>query len=102
LRLKLDWGCANTSGGHCQKCQIDAAGLVLRLPNRAAALPVFETEPHSAERADPPTTSANSPVPYALPDALTDPGLARIVGAWPTLPKSIRRAVLALIGTTAP
>jgi hypothetical protein len=61
--------------------------------------PVFETDPHPAERPDPPTTSADTPVPDALPDALTDPDLARILGAWPTLPEPIRRAVLALLGS---
>jgi hypothetical protein len=60
-------------------------------------LPAFETDPHPAERPDPPTTSADAPVPDALPDALIDPDLIRIVGAWPTLPEPIRRAVLALI-----
>jgi hypothetical protein len=65
-------------------------------------VPVFETDPHPAERADPPTTSADAPVPDAQSDALTDPDLARIVGAWPTLPKAIRRAVLALIETALP
>jgi hypothetical protein len=59
--------------------------------------PVFETDPHPAERPDPPTTSADTPVPDALPDALTDADLARIVGAWLTLPEPIRRAVLALV-----
>jgi hypothetical protein len=59
--------------------------------------PVFETEPHSAERAGPPTTSAEAPVPDALPDALTDPDLARIIGTWPTLPGPICRAILALV-----
>jgi hypothetical protein len=62
-------------------------------------LPVFETGPRPAERPDPPSTSADTPVPDALSDALTDPDLARIVGAWPTLPEPIRRAVLALIET---
>jgi hypothetical protein len=61
--------------------------------------PVFETDPHSAERPDPPTTSASTPVPDALPDALTDPDLARVVEAWATLPEPIRRAVLALTET---
>jgi hypothetical protein len=65
-------------------------------------LPVFETGPRSAERADPPTTSADAPVPDALPDALTDPDLARIVGAWSTIPDPIRRAMLSLIGTALP
>jgi hypothetical protein len=69
---------------------------------RVAVLPVFETDPHPAERPDPPTTSASTPIPDALPDALTDPDLVRIVGAWPTLPKPIRRVVVALIGTTVP
>jgi hypothetical protein len=64
--------------------------------------PVFETGPHSAEGADLPTTSADTPAPDALPDALTDPDLVRIVGAWPTLPEPIRRAILALVGTTSP
>jgi hypothetical protein len=64
--------------------------------------PVFETDPRSAERADPPTTSAAAPVPDALSDALTDPDLTRIVGAWPTLPEPIRRAMLALIETALP
>jgi hypothetical protein len=69
---------------------------------RVAVAPAFETGPRSAERSDPPTTSADAPVPDALPDALTDPDLVRIVGAWPTLPEPIRRAVLALIGTALP
>ncbi len=30
---------------------------------------------------------------------ITDPNLARVVEAWPTLPDALRRAVLALIGT---
>jgi hypothetical protein len=64
--------------------------------------PVFETGPHPAERADPPTTSADTPIPDALSDALIDPDLVRIVGAWPTLPEPMRRAVLALIATTGP
>jgi hypothetical protein len=29
-----------------------------------------------------------------------DPDLARVVSAWPDLPEAIRRAVLALIGST--
>jgi hypothetical protein len=62
-------------------------------------LPVFETEPHSAERAGPPTTSADTRVPDALRDALIDPDLARVVEAWATLPEPIRRAVLALLGS---
>jgi hypothetical protein len=65
-------------------------------------LPAFETDPHPAERPDPPTTSADTPRADALPDALIDPDLVRIVGTWPTLPEPIRRAVLALIGTTLP
>ncbi len=28
----------------------------------------------------------------------TDPGLGRVIEAWPTLPEPIRRAMLALIG----
>jgi hypothetical protein len=64
--------------------------------------PAFETDPHSAEPADTPTTSADTPIRDALPDALIDPDLVRIVGAWPTLPDSIRRAVLALVGTARP
>jgi hypothetical protein len=36
-----------------------------------------------------------------LPDAAgIDPDLARILTAWPRLPKPIRRAVLALIAST--
>jgi hypothetical protein len=65
-------------------------------------LPVFETDPYPAERPDPPTTSADATVPDALPDALTDPDLARTVGAWPTLPEPIRRAMVALTAATAP
>jgi hypothetical protein len=60
-------------------------------------LPVFETGPRSAELADWPTASADTRVPDALPDALIDPDLARIAGAWPTLPEPIRRAILALV-----
>jgi hypothetical protein len=30
-----------------------------------------------------------------------DPALARIVNAWPDLPEAIRRAMLALVGTSA-
>jgi hypothetical protein len=62
-------------------------------------LPVFETEPHPAERPDPPTTSADTPVPDALPDALADPDLARVVEAWAALPEPICRAVPALLGS---
>jgi hypothetical protein len=62
-------------------------------------LPVFETGPHSAERADPPTTSADTPGPDALPDALTDPDLARVVETWPSLAEPIRRAILALVAS---
>jgi hypothetical protein len=32
---------------------------------------------------------------------ITDPELARVAAAWPTLPNAIRRAVLALIGASA-
>ena len=32
----------------------------------------------------------------------TDPELARVVEAWPTLPEPLRRAVLALVGTADP
>ena len=64
--------------------------------------PVFETEPHPAEQAFPPTTSADTPVPDALPDALTDPDLARVIEAWATLPEPIRRAMVALIAAAAP
>jgi hypothetical protein len=37
----------------------------------------------------------------ALADSFTrsDPGLQRLIAAWPTLPEPIRRAVLALIET---
>jgi hypothetical protein len=65
-------------------------------------LPAFETGPWPAERPDPPTTSADTPVRDALPEALTDPDLVRILGAWPTPPGLIRRALLALVGTTEP
>jgi hypothetical protein len=35
-----------------------------------------------------------------LPNTVgTDPDLARVIDAWPTLPPHIRAAVLALIGT---
>ena len=33
---------------------------------------------------------------------ITDPELARVVAAWPTLPEPIRRAMLALIRAVAP
>jgi hypothetical protein len=95
-------GGANAAGGRYHTCQIDAAEPVLPLPNRAAVLPAFETDPHPAERPDPPTTSADAPGPDALPEARTDPDRARIAGAWPTLPAPIRRALLALVGTTQP
>jgi hypothetical protein len=72
------------------------------LPIRAAVLPVFETEPHSAEQAVPTTTSAGTTVPDALSDVLTDPDMARIAGAWPTLPGPFRRAVFALVSTALP
>jgi hypothetical protein len=45
-------------------------------------------------------TSADSAAPVArqLPTlAETDPGLALILAAWPTLPAPIRRAMLALV-----
>ncbi|HXD88310.1 MAG TPA: hypothetical protein VN641_17610 [Urbifossiella sp.] len=32
---------------------------------------------------------------------ITDPELARVAAAWPTLPEPIRRAMLALIGASA-
>jgi hypothetical protein len=32
--------------------------------------------------------------------AATDPDLARVLAAWPTMPDPIRRAVLALIEST--
>jgi hypothetical protein len=32
----------------------------------------------------------------------TDPDVQRVVEAWPALPEALRRAVLALIGSTAP
>jgi hypothetical protein len=64
-----------------------------------APSPAFETGPRSAERPDPPTTSADTPILDALPDALTDPDLARVIEAWATLPEPIRRAVLALLGS---
>jgi hypothetical protein len=79
---------------------LDALGQ--RVGGVGGALPGFRADPRSAERANPPTTSAAAPVPDALPDALTDPDLVRIVGTWPTLPEPIRRAVLALIDTTLP
>jgi hypothetical protein len=31
-----------------------------------------------------------------------DPDLQRVIDAWPTVPESIRRAILALIGTALP
>jgi hypothetical protein len=37
-----------------------------------------------------------------LPDAGTDPDLARVVTAWPDLPPHVRAAVLALVQTSAP
>jgi hypothetical protein len=36
------------------------------------------------------------------PKLLTDPDLARVVAAWPTLSEPIRRALPALVGTTQP
>jgi hypothetical protein len=49
-----------------------------------------------------PKTSArvgeHSPVLARL--AVEDPDLAQVVGAWPMLPDSVRRAVLALVGAT--
>jgi hypothetical protein len=40
----------------------------------------------------------------ALADNFTcmDPDRQRLIDAWPTLPESIRRAILALIGTALP
>ena len=35
------------------------------------------------------------------PVLLTDPDLARVFAAWPTLPAAIRQAVLAVVGTAA-
>jgi hypothetical protein len=79
---------------------LDAVGR--RVGGVGVAPPVFETDPHSTEQPDRPTTSANAPVADALPDALTDPDLARIAGAWPTLPEPVRRAMVALIAAAAP
>jgi hypothetical protein len=47
----------------------------------------------STLRPDRALTISGAPAPDA------DAGLARIVATWPTLPESIRRAVLALIET---
>jgi hypothetical protein len=40
-------------------------------------------------------TQSPSPIHSTL---LTDPDLAAVAAAWPTLPEALRRAVLALIG----
>jgi hypothetical protein len=45
------------------------------------------------------STSATPTQPLTLPLAI-DPDLARVVEAWATLPVAIRRAMLALIGST--
>ena len=44
------------------------------------------------------TSSSDIALHLALNPA--DPDLARVVEAWPSLPEAIRRAVLALIGST--
>ena len=36
---------------------------------------------------------------HGLHRVCTDTDLARVVGAWPDLPETIRRAILALVGT---
>jgi hypothetical protein len=74
--------------------------------------PVFKTDGHSTEPSDAPMASdvVNSqfacgfaqarqsrPLPTPEPAEQTDPDVARLVAAWPTLPDPIRRAMLALL-----
>jgi hypothetical protein len=44
-------------------------------------------------------TGPNPPLTASAPARPTDPGLARILDAWPTLPAHIKAAVLALVQT---
>jgi len=43
-----------------------------------------------------PDRALTKPIPETLP---TDPDLARVAVAWPALPETIRRAILALVET---
>ncbi len=42
-----------------------------------------------------------SPEPTRADDGPTDPDLAQVLAAWPTLPEAIRRAVMALVGVVS-
>jgi hypothetical protein len=62
--------------------------------------PLAQTLAHESQNpAEPTPTTAPASTPADPPAvAATDPDLARIVAAWPTLPEAIRRAMLALLG----
>ena len=83
----------------------DILGCVGRSDRRATATPVFET---GSERADSREIKAFSSHQEPLaPDLLhdtcqTDPDLARIVDAWPTLPEAVRAGIVAMVKAALP
>jgi hypothetical protein len=73
-------------------------GEVAEWPNA----PVLKTDGQIPQAATRQTvaTGADTALPSGLPFSVeSDPGLARIVAAWPTLPEAIRRAILALVNS---
>jgi hypothetical protein len=78
----------------------------IRTLGGVAATPVFETQLHSAEDSDLPSTSGDGSWGFVRPFAQIDlnppldyPDLARILDAWPTLPAPIKAALLAVVAT---
>jgi hypothetical protein len=45
---------------------------------------------------------AGAAISGAVSADFSDPGLARIIATWPSLPETIRRAVLALVESASP
>jgi hypothetical protein len=67
--------------------------LLLQYPRQGSEhSPHFSANPHQALGDGAESGAVSTP-------SIIDPGLARIVAAWPALPEPIRRAMLALIET---
>lgn len=70
-------------------------------------MPVFKTETISSESIITECSCDNSQTPVGahfgartcLCEALHDPDLQQVIAAWPTLPTSIQRAVVALVAS---